>query len=349
VGKLKRWIPAASGSDIHFPVGTGTTRRLATIHYTAPPSGGTLTAEFVLASPGTSGLPLTEYNNGQEEFIVNKTGTSGYWTITAGTLGEETLTGGIYKATLEATNFAGLSNLENFVLLKRGNITQPWNLSGTHITATGSLTSPVISRTGLIGFSDFTLGGSENLTLPVTLTALKAVAQGNNALITWKTTLELNNQGFQVEVSADGRHYRGLGFVPAKEANFQTERNYAFTDTENGKFGDRYYRLKQVDVDGKTFYYGPKVVNFKEEPMLLTANPNPFSQNLEISIGTTANQVGNISLKDMQGREIWVTQKALLRGNNKIALAIPANLAKGIYFLQVRLNQTNKSIRLIKE
>jgi hypothetical protein len=349
LGKLKRWIPATAGSAIQFPVGTGTTRRTAAIQYTVAPSGGTLTAEFVLTGPGTRGLPLTDLNSNQEEFIVNNVGTSGYWTITAGTAEAENLTGGVYNATFEAINFAGINNLENFVVLKRGNSTQPWNVHGAYAAATGSLTSPVISRTGLSGFSDFALGGKEMTTLPVTITALKAVTQGSNAVISWKTAIEINNLGFYVEVSADGKLYRPLGFVQSKDADARTVQNYHFTDSENGKWGTRYYRLKQVDLNGNATYFGPKVVTFKQEINWLVAYPNPFTQSLEVLIESEINQAGKITLHGINGKQIWSTEKYLLQGKNSLNLAIPENLAKGFYYLRVQLAQTSKSIKLARE
>ncbi|GEO05907.1 hypothetical protein AAE02nite_35710 [Adhaeribacter aerolatus] len=349
LGKLKRWIPASTGSGIQFPVGTGTTRRMATIQYTTAPSGGTLTAEFIVADPGKRGLPLTDRNSNQEEFVINNIGTSGYWTITAGNTDAEALTGGVYNATFEATNLAGINNLENFMVLKRGNSTQPWNLHGTYAAATGSLTSPVISRTGLTGFSDFALGGKEITTLPVTLTALKAITQGNNAVITWKTAMEIDNQGFYVEVSANGKDYRSLGFVQSKDADARTIQNYQYTDTETGKWGTRYYRLKQVDLNGNATYYGPKVITFKEESNWLVAYPNPFKQSVEVLIESRINQIGNITLHDINGKQIWSTEKHLIQGNNSLKLPLPEDLVKGIYYLRIQLPQTSKSIKLVKD
>ena len=159
--------------------------------------------------------------------------------------------------------------------------------------------------------------------------------------------MEINNQGFHVEVSVDGKNTGGWILCrPKKRTSIQS---YTYVDTENGKFGDRYYRLKQVDVNGNTTYFGPKVVRFKQEINWLVAYPNPFTQSLEILIESEINQAGKITLHGINGKQIWSTEKHLLQGKNSLNLAIPENLAKGFYYLRVQLDQTSKSIKLVKE
>ncbi|MCW2950801.1 MAG: hypothetical protein JWN41_1814, partial [Thermoleophilia bacterium] len=349
LGKLKRWVAATSGTDIVFPVGNSNTRRKATIRFTTAPSGGTLNAEFIPTNPGTAGIPLTEPNGTSEDILVNTLGSSGYWTIAAGTLGEEALTGGTYNATLEATNFAGINNLQNLVMVKRSNNTQSWALNGTHVTASGTSASPIISRTGLSGFSDFAFGGTELTTLPVELISFTATKQGFNALLTWKTAIEINNQGFYIEVSPDGKVYHSLGFIPSNDSNSRSVQTYQFIDKEIGKYGTRYYRIKQVDIDEKTTYFGPKVLTFKEASQLISVYPNPFTNKVAALVYTEENETGTLTLSGINGNNCWEGNEKLRPGKNQIALPDFEKLAKGIYFLKIVLSQTNQTIKLVKE
>lgn len=149
-GKLRRWLPNNSSTARLFPVGTGTTRRSASIAFTTlPATGGTLTAEFIEGATAGTGLPLTE-----GDLTVNSTSDAGYWRINAG----DGLTGGTYTATLTASNISGVTDFTKLVLVKRANNASPWLLDGTHVTTTGSNASPVLNRTGMAGFSEFGIG-----------------------------------------------------------------------------------------------------------------------------------------------------------------------------------------------
>ncbi len=347
-GKLQRWLSASVGADITFPVGQSTTRRVATIQYTVAPSGGTLTAEFVPSDPGISGLPLTQQNSNHVDYKIAKTGTSGYWTLTAGTTGSEALTGGVYKATFEAINFGGIDKLTHFVVLKRADKLQPWTLEGTHVAASGTESSLTISRTGLSGFSDFAIGGEEVSSLPVTLAGFQAKKNGNNAVLTWKTATETNNAGFSVEVSPDGHSFRAIGFVKSNTINSSIEQQYSFIDIEAGKSGIRYYRLRQQDLDSQYAYSAVRALSFSTGSETIAAYPNPFVHHLEVSIEVATAQPGRIILYDLNGRQIWEDSKALVKGNNQVAVAIPEKVGQGTYLLRVITDQAAQSIKVVK-
>ncbi|TPG72469.1 hypothetical protein EAH73_04390, partial [Hymenobacter nivis] len=107
----------------------------------------------------------------------------------------------------------------------------------------------------------FTLGDATN-PLPVTLTSFAAVAQGPDALLSWTTAQELNNAGFEVQVSTDGTAFAKLGFVAAASPNSSEARAYQFRDATAGKQGTRFYRLRQLDTDGKESFFAPQSLAF---------------------------------------------------------------------------------------
>jgi hypothetical protein len=81
--------------------------------------------------------------------------------------------------------------------------------------------------------------------LPVTLGDFTALKRGNTVKLNWTTYQEINNKGFSVEKSADGRKWQAIGFVNGA-GNSSDTRNYHFTDNAPVK-GKNYYRLVQVD------------------------------------------------------------------------------------------------------
>ena len=50
--------------------------------------------------------------------------------------------------------------------------------------------------------------------LPVEMTHFRASIMGKNIHLNWATATELNNEGFEVQRSSDGRSYSKIGWVP---------------------------------------------------------------------------------------------------------------------------------------
>jgi hypothetical protein len=87
--------------------------------------------------------------------------------------------------------------------------------------------------------------------LPIELTSFQ-VKVAATPVLTFTTATERNNAYFLVERSADGRNFKEIGKINgAGESNSTKE--YTFTDAKPFK-GVNYYRLKQVDFDGKFEY-----------------------------------------------------------------------------------------------
>ncbi|MES2647584.1 MAG: hypothetical protein V4717_11950 [Bacteroidota bacterium] len=148
-GPFKRKILPTNGAR-QFPVGTATFLKSANIVYTtAPASTGFLTTEWIPENPGVNGLPLAE-----GVIPVNNVSEAGYWRITP----SGGLSGGSYTATFAGNGTPGISDVTQLVLLKRNDGLSPWLLNGTHSTASGTPANPIVTRSGITGFSDFGIG-----------------------------------------------------------------------------------------------------------------------------------------------------------------------------------------------
>jgi len=153
IPSMARTIPAATGS-YDFQLFDGVTSHHATVNFTSAPTAGTLTATFIPANPGTSGIPVTDTDTESISYVAPE----GYWAING-------LSDGTYNLTLDAEGF-GLgdsSYLSQVRILKRVNSASSWSVDGTPGTNSGTS----IARTGLTGFSEFGIGG--NSYVPVEL------------------------------------------------------------------------------------------------------------------------------------------------------------------------------------
>ncbi len=68
----------------------------------------------------------------------------------------------------------------------------------------------------------------------------------------WNTASERNNSHFSIERSADGRNFTEIGKINGAGES-SSSKTYTFNDPKPLK-GINYYRLKQVDFDGKFEY-----------------------------------------------------------------------------------------------
>jgi hypothetical protein len=196
-----------------------------------------------------------------------------------------------------------------------------------------------LTKTGVRTFATFTLGDN-NRPLPVNLTGFDAKRVGADAVVTWETATELNNRGFEVQVSTDGREFRTLGTIAAKSPNSVMPQSYRFVDAEANKAGTRYYRLRQIDLDGKTTEFAPRAVRFdgkaSAEPKL-AAYPSPFTNELNLDVYSTVAGEGKVTLLDITGRTMSKQSVDLTVGTNQVRLGKVESLKPGIYVVRMVL------------
>jgi hypothetical protein len=161
------------------------------------------------------------------------------------------------------------------------------------------------------------------------LISVNAVKDRSNVLLTWQTTNEENLKNYIVEKSIDANVFNQEAVVIANNIGIN---NYTVTDM-NPANGVNYYRLKQIDVDGKFTYSGVRSVNFSKNHNAFVS-PNPATNFIKIF----ADQImQNIQIIDESGKTIkWLTPSA----NNVYDIS---NLQKGIYFLRI-ITQTGAEI-----
>lgn len=152
---------------------------------------------------------------------------------------------------------------------------------------------------------------NDALPLPLQLTSFTAHKQNNNIILNWQTVSEQNTDHFGIERSEDGARFLFLANVTAA-GNSQVKKNYEYTDVSSAP-GLNYYRLKEVDKDGK-FIYSPvvRVMNNKNE-FILQVSPDPAANFINI-IYTGKERFVTVNISDVQGK--LVIKRTYKAGSN---------------------------------
>ncbi len=124
-------------------------------------------------------------------------------------------------------------------------------------------------------FSPFTLASLSGLNaLPVELLSFEAEAEENTVNVRWETIHESNNKGFQLERSFDGLEFELIASLDPLNSNSGINQ-YSWLDAPE-RFGNIYYRLRQIDLDGTENVYKPVSVYLEGNKDWITVFPNPI-------------------------------------------------------------------------
>lgn len=190
------------------------------------------------------------------------------------------------------------------------------------------------------GFAAHTLKFKADGTLPVSLSSFNASLVNNQSQLNWSTASESNNAGFEIESSTDGVSFNKIGFVTSKATNSNSNLNYVFVDNLAAA-GTTYYRLKQVDLDGKFVYSETKFIKSQLATSAITISPNPTADFIEVN----GLEMDGITLGLFTANGAKLSTKGLVEGN-KLSMA---GLKAGVYILKVSKNgqllQTTKVVK----
>lgn len=176
---------------------------------------------------------------------------------------------------------------------------------------------------------------------------------GEDVVLDWATSAENNSKSFVIERSADAMNFHSIGSVNAQVNKVGTTA-YKFTDYDVSLTGKNvlYYRLRQIDQDGKYSY--SRIVSVqvrnKNDEVKVSVYPNPFRETTTISVSTPGPAFASdlIQIYSVDGILIYERSIADRLPSDQLVLDKLPRLAGGVYLLKVRLNGVVKTLKLIK-
>jgi len=185
--------------------------------------------------------------------------------------------------------------------------------------------------------------------VPVELSSFAVASDKNTAILTWLTSTETNNRGFEVQKQIE-TGFHTIGFVEGNGTTTE-QKSYFFRD-ENLLAGTYSYRLKQVDYDG-SFSYSDEVETVIEQPSVFYLGqnyPNPFNPFTNIKYSIPAD--GNVTLKvyDVLGNEVGTLVDEFKQAGTFDVTFNGSNLSSGVYYYRLTAgeNMSTKKLMLTK-
>jgi hypothetical protein len=177
---------------------------------------------------------------------------------------------------------------------------------------------------------DILISDATTVTLPVELAYFRAQSDDNQSVsLRWKTVVEKNSRDFRLERSTDAKTFTEIARLDAAGTT-HVPKLYAFTD-RSPAHGANYYRLRQVDRDGRQHLFRPVAVVIGSEGKG-QAYPNP-SDGTQFTVRSLAGFGDGIQLYDMARRAMPIQTTRLSELEVRVQ---PAHrLSAGLYLLGV--------------
>jgi hypothetical protein len=170
-----------------------------------------------------------------------------------------------------------------------------------------------------------------NNILPITLLNFTAEKNGKSVLLKWTTASETNNDYFEIEKSADGINFRIFAKIKGAGSSSQSV-DYSHQDS-NPFTGTSYYRLKQVDLDGRFTYSSIRTVLFNSNAVFSIA-PNPSKGSFTVQSA----KGGMFELLDATGK---VLKSYTISSTQQ---TIHPSLPAGMYFVREKQSGTMQKL-----
>ena len=179
--------------------------------------------------------------------------------------------------------------------------------------------------------------------LPVTFVSIKASQKNADIMVEWKVEAESNLDHYDVEKSFDGNNFSKAGAVSVGKTNAG---NYHWLDQEPVS-GSHYYRIRSVDIDGKTSLTQIVKVMIDHTTGTISVYPNPITNGVvNLQMGNQPKGVYGLRLLNPVGQVLLSKKMEHPGGNHTEKINWDYKMARGMYQLEV--TKPGGEVHLIK-
>lgn len=170
--------------------------------------------------------------------------------------------------------------------------------------------------------------------LPVEFLNVSAKQKGAGVAVNWSTATEINNKYFDVEKSIDGGANWTFVTTAKTGGNSSVVKLYNAYDARPAS-GLNYYRIKQVDLDGKYKYSLTVYVKINVDKTNASVVTNPFINNIAVDFLSKSNQSVTLTLSDVTGKRVATERWVIPKGSSRKTFEKVGAIQKGMYVLTI--------------
>jgi hypothetical protein len=212
--------------------------------------------------------------------------------------------------------------------------------------------SPVSFTGNVANFTGVTLNNNEvfaiitkpnSFLLPVTWKDFSVALVNKDARLNWSIDNNADADVYEIEHSADGITFEKIG----TSINKTDIKSYSFI--HKGLLGGtHFYRIRQVDLNGRGTYSRIISVNVKSNDFVVSLVNNPVQKNYaEVIVNATLPAKASVELWSLNGSKTYTQVQPLNAGSNNIRIAMD-KAAPGNYLLKVTVNGVPQSLQFVK-
>ncbi len=180
---------------------------------------------------------------------------------------------------------------------------------------------------------------------PVELTEFSVEAEGRDALLHWETASETDNAGFEVQHGAAANQWEVAGFVPAR-GNHDTPARYDFR-VPGLSPGSHLFRLKQLDLDGKTTFSATRTLEIKGKQFHAAFRPTAAGEYSELYFFSESPTPVRVELFNAAGLPAGLQWTFDLEHETTLPVEL-GQLPAGLYFAVVQTERERVTVPLVK-
>ncbi len=259
-----------------------------------------------------------------------------------------------YTSTVAANSLKVIATVaqSDATITVNGNPVTSGNASG-NIPLSAGLNTITVLVTAQDGSTTktYTLNITQEAILPVSLISFTAKADRNYALLNWITTSEDRNKGFEVWRAESSKQktersedltFVKIGDIKAAHISNLQPQFYSFTDKQPAN-GANYYKLVQIDDNGKTKELGTKMLNFSFTASDIQLYPNPTDDLVTLSFNAAT--FTQLQVIDVNGR---VLQKIGIGDRENTKVVSLGSYPAGTYVINFIGSKTVERRKVVK-
>lgn len=225
-----------------------------------------------------------------------------------------------------------------YIAFRKGNLYGFVRITVSNPISSSSVVSSVNANMSGIASNPGNVTVGSCASLPVELTQFRAEGQKDQVELYWQTASEINNAGFDLQRSSDGRNFTSIAWIEGYGTTSETQ-SYYHVDTAVRPGKTYYYRLRQMDHDGQYEFSDMIVATTEEKGQNNGAGhffPNPSRNGIvQLDLSVVQEAEWTATVFDITGRQLHTEIRLLEEGKNRLNFDF-STLDAGTYYVKLQ-------------